>query len=260
MSWAALVYLAYFAKFLSVNAATVTGADSQVAAQILSSLQDYESQHPYGLPQSNIVLFMPNRFASFLAAGDPQISQVVSVHRKLWHTVAVSVVQRVPTYALQVNGLNYTVYSDGTLGGQIDQPQGTTIVDSTAGDPVVQGSHLFTQQQVAFVKYVAANFSKLLPLAISHFEVNSEADTTFTVVAQNGARFLFDDTSDPSLSLSRLQTLWGQLTPSQQAKLAYFDMRFDPKAYGCYKGDPCAATVLPPTATPSPSPTPTPGV
>jgi cell division septal protein FtsQ len=236
-----VTYLAYFAKFLFLDNVRVSGADPSVAAQVQGKFKEYIGQHPYGLPQRNIIFFMPNRFANFLTAGNPQILQVTSVRRSLWHTVDVSIVQRLPAYTFQLGASYYIVYSDGTIGDQIQQPQNTLIIDTSAGDTAPQqGARVFTDQQLAFISHIRDNLTKFLPLQISHFELTSLTGTTVAVVTQNGTRFLLDDTGDPSVYLTRLQILWSQLSPAQQAKLAYFDLRFDPKAYGCYRGDPCA--------------------
>ena len=238
---AVLVYLVYFAKFLFLDNLRISGADPAMTAQIQSEFKDYIRQHPYGLPQRNVLLFMPSRFGSFLANSTQQISKVTSVRRKLFHTVEITIVQRVQQYTMQVGPVYYAVNSDGTIGDQVQGVQGVLIVDTAAGDTVNSGMKMLDGSQVNFVAHIRDNFSRAVPVQAAHFEVLSVKATTFTVVAQNGTRFIFDDTSDAEVALGRAQLLWSTITPAQQAKLAYFDLRFDPKVYACYRGDPCAA-------------------
>jgi hypothetical protein len=236
-----LVYLFYFAPFLKITSATVNGASPEESSAIESALKDYTATFFYIFPQKNILFFSGSRFKSYLLARDYSISSVKQIQRKFPHSLEISIDQRVAAYTFQSQGNFYILNSDGNLSSQVAVANSnfTSIID-TAVEQVSPGDHIFDLQKYSFLDYINANFQSQTQAQIDHFEIPGKASSDLLLFSKAGFKVYFDSTTDPKLFLQRFFAIWAGLNPSQQKKLAYADLRFDPKVYICYLGDACA--------------------
>ena len=239
-AFALAIYLIYFAPFLRVTKLEVQGADAAASSGITARFQEFLRQYAYGFPERNILFFSGARFQRKLA-GDFDVSAVKSISRKPLHSVVVEVVQRAPLFNLQTAGQFYVLNSDGIIGNKLDapNPQLLTVID-TATDEIKSGQALFNPQKAAFISFMNSDFTSQTQAEIDHFEIPGTASTDLIILTKAGAKALFDNTTDPGTSLQRFFTIWAQLSPDQRNNVAYLDLRFDPKAFLCYKTDPCA--------------------
>lgn len=241
------IYLAYFAKFLVIIKPSVYGTDPVGAEQINSVFQDYKKKFIFGLPQKNIFFFDQNRFKSYLLARDLQVSSVTSINKKFWHDLSITVVPRVPAYLFKNKETYFVLNSDGSISAIADQyarSKYITITD-TADEQIALGEIIFDSRKSQFLSYMCENLPKKLSIAIQAYEISGKSSNDLVVLFKEGARLYFDNTADPKKSLERLFILWVSLSAEQQKKLAYIDLRFEPKAYVCYKTDKCAQPPAP---------------
>lgn len=243
------LYLIYFAKFLRITNIQVAGADQAQVSEINADLNAYGKTFNFIFPQNNILFFSSGKFKAYLLSKDVSVYSVQSIKRRLWHSVQIEVKQKVPAYVLQSNGNYYILNSDGSVGVQLQSSDNQInkyprIMDTSA-ESVNPGQKFFTDAQFSFLGFLNDNISKYLQSPVDHYEISGASSNELIVYIKAGLRVYFDDTTDPNAYMQRLMSLWGNLSPEQQKKLAYFDLRFDPNAYGCFKGDPCDTQTLP---------------
>ncbi len=243
------IYLVYFAKFLQITQAQISGADQKQEAQISSRLADYERTFNFIFPQKNILFFSSKGFSKYLLGSDVSISSVAGIRRKPFHSLSITVVQKVPAFVLQSNGNFFILNSDGSLGMELPpgDPQISAYpkVIDTAAETVSAGEKFLPQNEFGFLSYMRENFQKDLRTAVDHFEIPGKNSGYLTLYLQTGARIYFNSADDPQIYMQKLLGLWNSLSADQQKNLAYFDLRFNPDAYGCFLGSACAVSAAP---------------
>lgn len=239
---ALLVYITYFAKFLFIENPTISGADQKQSAEISKHLADYTQTYIYALPQKNILFFNKEEFSKYLLERDLQISSVVGIKRRPFNKLYIDVVQRVPVYAFLNKGSYYILNSDGNISYRASEQeaQAFPLIVNTADEDATEGEKILSEQKKSFLAYMAANFEKEMSTAIERFEMPGKASEQLTIVSKKGFMAHFDSQKDPEMYLQRLFAVWVALTPEQQNRLYYVDLRFEKGAYGCYRNDPCA--------------------
>ncbi len=264
---AGLVYLVYFAKFLQLNTYELSGVSEPARQTVLDDINTYTKSYKYFMPQNNIIFFSKAGFTQYLLKNNYNIAKVNSIQKKVWHSLIISLDQRVPAFSLQIMDKKYILNSDGTVGQEIVQPQSPELLDSTqsedstkvedsstvvaaevpvypviidiANENVSSGEYFFAEKQNNFLHYVKDNIPKILGVAITKYELPGKASDQLVVYTDKGFKILFTNTTNPEEYLQRLKTLWTQFTPDQQNKLSYLDLRFAKNAYACFNGDPC---------------------
>lgn len=238
---AAAVYLAYFANFLMFRDPEVLGADSGVTEQVKQNFADYKHTFKGILPQKNILFFSKSGFAEYLTANNYQVASVKQIKESFWHSIQITVEQRVPLYALQ-NGDNYFILnSDQVVGIQIPADQAAQYIPfkDTADEQVHPGEKFLDEQRRTFLEYIKNNIGPQLSLDIAGYEVPGRAADQLVVNLKRGFKAMFTDTGDAAAQLDRMYKVWVQFTPDQQNRLAYIDLRFDKNVYVCFKNDVC---------------------
>ena len=243
-----LVYLIYFAKFLKIDAINISGtaAGGSVAQGISANFNKFAGQYVYGLPENNILFFDAARFKRGLLASDFDVSSVSSVRRASLHAIAITIVPRAAAFNLAIQDNFFVLNSDGVIGSALAGPNSNlkTVID-TADQNLTPGQSLFSPDKAAFLEYVDQNFSSEIQASIDHYEIPGVASSDLILFTQSGAQALFNSSGDPKVSLQRFFTIWSGLTADQHAKVAYIDLRFDPKAFLCYQGTACALDAAP---------------
>lgn len=242
-----LTYIIYFANFLIIKQPEISGAERGDAEHINNVFQQYKRKFVFIFPQKNILFFSPQRFGSYLQTKHYKVAAVKSIKRKLWNHISIEVVLRVPAYVLQNKENFYILSSDGSIAARANQSEQSKylmIVDNV-DNQINLGEKFYDQKKYGFLSYMVENLPGKIFLQIQQFETSGKLSNDLVIVAQNDIRFYFDNTTDPAKFLDRLFTLWMSITPEQQKKIAYIDLRYDPKAYVCYKTDKCAQKAEP---------------
>ncbi len=236
-----VIYFVYFANFLMLNNLEVNGADPQTTAQLKEDFKSFLATKKAIFPEHNILFFNASGFGRAILAGNFSISSISSIHRKPFRTVQISVVERVPAFNFQSQNQFFLLNSDGNLSSEIPQadPKYPLLVD-LAQEQGTPGENIFSSQKYRLISYLNENFSHELGVDIDHFEIPTKTSLDLVVYSKSGFKTHFDATQDGKVYLGRLFTIWASLSPQQRQKLSYVDLRFDPNAYVCYKGDACA--------------------
>ncbi|MDB4940036.1 MAG: Cell division protein FtsQ [Candidatus Doudnabacteria bacterium] len=250
---ALFVYIFYFAKFLMIREIKIEGVDAQASTEISKNFEDFAKTHRwYIFPERNVLFFSKSAFSSYLLKNNYKVAAVDQIQSKLWNNLSIKVQQRTEKYSLQVGPNSYILNSDSTIGAQLpvaapDQPIAAPthlVIKDTADETVSSGDKFLDPDKNSFLQKVSADIESKLSLPIESYEVPGKASDQMTVYLKKGFKVYFTTTTDPDLYFQRFYTLWLQLTPDQQDKLAYFDLRFDKNAYSCNKADPCAAAII----------------
>lgn len=238
---ASVIYLVYFAPFLRLNNLQIAGANPPISDQVQQIFSSYISKFSL-LPQKNILFFSKEKFTMYLLDHDYQISDVPTINKRFPHVLKLTLNPRVPAYLLSDQGKFYILNSDGKISIETPDPNsaGLFLINDLSNEQINLGEQVLTAQTYNFLSYLNANFSKAIGQSIDHYEIPASRQTDLTVYTKSDIKFYFDSSNDPSLYLQRLITLWNKIGPDQEKKLAYIDLRFDPNAYGCYKGQTCS--------------------
>lgn len=253
----AIIYLVYFAAFLRVNSLYLNGANSDLAPQIQNQFNQFTKSYRHLLPQNNILLFSSSAFATELRK-DGLVEPNIIIKKQFWHGVKVTLTQRVPVFAM-TDGLSRLLLSNDGFVTTILQPNDAlpggliAITDDSSSDannlpaPATPG---LNQQQIKFIVYMQNNLSAIIQIQPTNYEISSRASEYLDVHTAGGFTLMFDMAMDAKTAMERLQTVLQQPAQQDRAKIAYIDLRFDPKVYVCALGQPCAATA---TVTPTPA-------
>ncbi|MEK7075204.1 MAG: hypothetical protein AAB948_00185 [Patescibacteria group bacterium] len=243
------VYCIYFAPFLKLNSIEISGTDQQAASKIEENFNEYIQKYRVGIfPRKNIFFFGTRSFTDYLLENNYQVAAVIEIKRKPLHKVVVEINQRIPEFVLEQGLNNYVLNSDSTIGSSITSEQilsdfkAFKKVKDSAEEVVNPGEKFLNTQKNDFLQYLNDNIEKKMSLPIESFEVPGRASDQLIVHLKKGFVGYFNSTADPKIFLDRFYTLWIQLTPDQQNRLAYFDLRFEKNAYACFKGDKCASS------------------
>jgi cell division septal protein FtsQ len=255
---AGIAYLIYFAKFLRVNNLYLSGANSELAPQIQNQFNQFTKSYRHLLPQKNILLFSSSAFATELRK-DGLVEPAIAIKKQFWHVIKVSVTQRVPMFIMSDGQSRLLLSGDGFV-TTILQPNDTVpsglaaITDDSSGDayslPAAATPGL-NQQQIKFIVFMQSNLPAVTQIQPVSYEISSRASEYLDVHTVGGFTLMYDVGMDPKTAMERLQTVLQQPAQQNRAKIAYIDLRFDPKVYVCVLGQPCAVTAIPAGATTS---------
>lgn len=247
--FAFFVYCIYFASFFKLNSIEVSGADAQATVGIEENFNEYIQKYRVGIfPRKNIFFFGTRSFTQYLLDNNYQVAAVLEIQRKPLHKVLVNIDQRTPEFVLEQGVNRYILNSDSTIGSAITEEQlaldfkGFKKVFDSAAEEIKSGEKFLDSQKNDFLQYLNDNVEKKMSLGIESFEVPGRASDQLIVHLKKGFVVYFNSTTDSKLFLDRFYTLWIQLNPDQQNRLAYFDLRFEKNAYACFKGDKCSFT------------------
>jgi hypothetical protein len=247
---AALIYLVYFAPFLRVLNVRITGANDSVAPKIQSQFDEYIKQSRWKVfPQRNIVLFSSGNFADYILKNNVEVAEIRSVKKDIDGSVAVNVLQRVPALIYQSSGRDYVLNTDGNLGTEIGGIEKvcapgsvSCFISDLSSKDLSPGQVIFSPDRVDSITYIRDNFQPKFNVAIDHFEMSSSDSESVTILTKNNFSIYLNVSKSSEENLQKLFTLWNNLSPDQQKKLYYIDMRFSPNAYVCLKGDQCSVS------------------
>lgn len=275
-----LVYLIYFAGFLQVSGIDVSGADQTVTAQIQAEFSSFiRGRVGLIFPEKNILFLSKAKFSAYLLSDNYGVASVNEIKKSPFNHISISVSQRLPLYVLEMQPSQqqqsqqvqqpqaqpasnqnpgqaqaaqqttapvalayYILNSDSTIGRQISADQiGALIpVKDTAADNIFPGEKFLNSQQNDFMNYINSNANAKLSLDVASYEIPGRASGQLIVYFKQGFKVLFNSSVNAQDYLGRMEKIWLQLSPQQQASLVYMDLRFDNNAYACYKGSPCA--------------------
>ena len=245
--FAFFVYCIYFAPFFKLNSIEVSGADTQAAVSVEENFKEYIQKYRVGIfPRKNIFFFGTRSFTQYLLENNYQVAAVLEIQRKPLHKVLINIDQRVPEFVLEQGMNRYILNCDSTIGSTITEEQlvldfkGFKKVFDSATDEIKSGEKFLDSQKNDFLQYLNDNIEKKMSLGIESFEIPGRASDQLIVHLKKGFVVYFNSTADSKIFLDRFYTLWIQLNPDQQNRLAYFDLRFEKNAYACFKGDKCS--------------------
>ena len=236
------VYLIYFAPFLSALEVRVTGANESVANHIQVQYQEYLHGKRWNLfPNKNIIFFSPREFSEHIVKTNFEVARVNSIQKHVDRTVSVEVLQRVPAYIWETRGKAYILNTDGNIGSEAaseDLVKYVRIIDTTNIE-IQAGQRVYELNRIQFLDYLKDNMGTKFAAPLERFEVHYDNSSRLTAFTKNGVKIYFDLNTNPEEYLEKLFTLWTNLTPDQQKRLYYIDMRFASNVYVCLQNDPC---------------------
>jgi cell division septal protein FtsQ len=259
-----IVYLVYFAPLLKINSLVLKGANGDLAPQIQNQFNQFINSSRYALPQKNILLFSSASFATELRK-DGLVEPSVLVKKQLWHSVKVTVTQRVPEFVMVISGntggrllLSNDGYVTSILQPTDTEPSGLALITDDSNDDAnnlpAPASAALNQRQMQFIVFMQNNLSADAQVQAASYEISSRQSEYLIVHASGGYQLMFDMGMDPKIAMQRLQTVLQQPAEQNRASIAYIDLRFDPKVYTCAVGQPCATLpyVIPTMPVPTP--------
>jgi cell division septal protein FtsQ len=262
----AVAYCIYLAPFLQVNTLIVQGADGTLQSQVQQAFDTFRSTYNHGLPEKDILFFSKGKFSQAVAGGG-LVASVQSVQKKYWHTIDITLVQRVPAYLLQTPAATYVIANDGVVSASLALtdlvPQGLPVISDTSSDTFQTGNRAFSAQEISFLSGVNSGLQKSVNTTVQSYSIDSQSSSFVTILTAAGYKIIFDSTDDAMADLSHLATVYAQ--QGTNPHIAYVDLRFNPRVYVCDIGQACATTpttLTPPTvpaATVTPTATAVPG-
>ncbi len=253
---ALLIYLVYFASFLQVRSLDMHGADDTLQQQTQTTFNTFLGHYHALLPERNILFFSKQRFIQVVAV-EGLVGSVQSVQKKYWHSIDLTVIQRVPAYLLQTPTNAYVISNDGFVSATLQptdpMPQGLPIITDASTESLQNGGRVFSASQSSFLMAIQNNLQAAAQTTAQSYTIDAKSSEFITVITAAGYKILLDTIGNASTELGYLQRVLAQRGNSNH--LAYVDLRFDPKAYVCDTGQPCAAMLSSsPITTPTPSP------
>ena len=236
------IYLVYVPNFFYIQTVRLNGAEGPSAGAIRLLVSEYLVRNPYWPQFSELALSKPG-LANYLLQNDAGILRVEQV-KKVWpHSLAVTVTLRQDQFLLTAPEGTFTI--DNSLKLSAISPSSTQLsnlikINLIAGGQAGDGQAYQNPQQLSAISFLNDNFAAEAGTGIDHFEAADEKDADITVYAQNGAKFLFDSTSDLGSTLQKLHLLLSSIAPGDAARLDYVDMRLKNRGYVCLKNTPCA--------------------
>lgn len=255
-----LVYLIYAPNIFLVKNVIINGSGPQTQANLERTISLYLRSKP-AWPQNNLLLLSKNGLKNYILKNDLDVISVNSINKKLTQTLIINVQPRLDAYLLKSPQGLFTISNDGVITGQIavlptSSPlNNLKLIDWAATDPIAISQPLINAQTLLAANQIQNGLPKAINAQVEHFGMNSSSDPELTVYTQTGLKILFDAKLDINKALNQLATLVGTLAPADVKRLLYIDMRFDSKAFVCYKGTACEKrTVIPTQTTASSSP------
>lgn len=238
-----LVYLGFFAKFLRVENLQIKGATPEEQNQIQNIFDEYRQKNLYFiLPQKNTLFFNEGAFAEYLMNRDYQISSITSIKKSFFNNIEIEIKQRVPAFVLQAGNGTFILNSDGAISEQIQDNPDILLnrIILTDGSSVSQGHIILDNSKNSFLTYLNDNFKNKTGLEIKNYDLANKDTDQIVLVTKSNFSIYFNFNTSPEEYLNKFWMIWSSLTPEQQQKLFYADMRFNQNAYFCYRGDGCA--------------------
>lgn len=223
---ALLLVLVLLAQLTAVKTITVTGVKVLSTERAQQLAKEQLSYQWFG---RNILLVNTHALASGLQEADPTI-QNAEVHRRLFHTLAITITERRPTLNWKSGGTTYLLDEDATVIGPTEGEYAKlpTVTDSS-NLPVKEGQRLAPTAFVTFCTQIAGQ------LPAMGYEVGEmivpETTSEINVKTGKGIVIKFDTTRSATEELADLKAVLSELSKAKKTPTQYIDLRIEHKAY-----------------------------
>lgn len=248
-----LGWLIFFTDVFVVQAVTVTDARPHTIAAAKKIIEEQLSQNP---ASKNIFFIPTDTLEQSIIAALPQV-RTVYVARKLPGTVKAIIQEKVASLLLLSKGKYYFVDAQGIAyeEARLETLPGTIlpiVKNNDTNSQVTVGIPVVAKSFVEFVTYMEKELPAATGGTIAEIRIPSLSAREVHLLLSNNWVIRFDVTRSADVQLATLQKLLaGTISPDEQKKLDYIDMRIPDRVY--YK------THDVPAPTPRPTPTPTAG-
>ncbi len=254
----ALVYFVYVPNLFFIRQITINGVVFKDKPAIESLVNSFLTKKlPW--PQKNLILLSKPKLSQFLQKNDTKILSINSIIKKLPNTLEIDIAPRIDEFVVLTASSAYTVSNDGIATGiyqaSATLPSGLIPIKLTSEPDIITGQNVLPEGAAGFISGVEKQLPDITKLPGDYFLLKDFESSTLNLYEKNGLRIIFDYKSGLKQNLDRLRSLFSQFSAADSSKLFYIDMRFQDKAYVCYKNTPCTADInLPnPSATSTPN-------
>ncbi len=243
-----LGWLIFFTDVFVVQAVTVTDARPHTIAAAKKIIEEQLSQNP---ARKNIFFIPTDTLEQSIITSLPQV-RTVYVARKLPGTVKAIIQEKTASLLLLSRGKYYFVDAQGIAyeEARLETLPGTIlpiVKNNDANSQVTVGIPVVAKSFVEFVTYMEKELPAATKAAIAEIRIPSLSAREVHLLLSNNWVIRFDVTRSADIQLATLQKLLaGTISPDEQKKLDYIDMRIPDRVY--YK------THDAPAPTPRPTP------
>jgi len=239
-------YYFTMSEALLVTDVTVTG-NHQVSTQQIFDVLDLDSDaRLFLIKKNNYFLMSQGRLNQVLTSAIPTIKSIVSFKKTWPNKVRIEITEHTPAFVVESDNNYFLVDDEGVVVNQIDNPGKLIIahdqlVETFARDEALPG-HKLAPFIISMNKLWNTKIST--PIAWIKFPGKSSNEVEF--VTSLGWSVMFDTARSVTVQLSDLTVILSkQIKPSEQANLAYIDLRLSKWAYYCFKASPCQQQAKP---------------
>ncbi len=178
--------------------------------------------------QGNMLTFDEEGFVSKLQRADPLLKSV-SVQRKLFHRLFISVAFKQPSMGWSTDNQSYLVDVDGTVIGSLPVGSGLSVVTDGSNLPVTAGKQVVPPRFVSFVTALAPAL-RAEGIGVTGLSIG---DTTLdlAVSTDKGYRLTFDTSRSVGEQMADLRAVRALLATQKTVPGEYIDLRIPGKAY-----------------------------
>ncbi|MBX4186829.1 MAG: FtsQ-type POTRA domain-containing protein [Candidatus Doudnabacteria bacterium] len=212
----------------------------QISSEQIRQLLGNTGDHRFFLIRKNNFLIMTEGRVNKLLTGSIPTIKNVSLHKSLPNHAVLEISEHTPGFAIESNGKYFLVDDEGVVVNQMEGPQKLLVAHDQLVENFVRGERLPNQKLAPFIISMSKMWgSKInVPIEVVKFPGKIGNDVQFVTVM--GWSVLMDASRPGSVQLGNLAVILSkEVTPMQQLKLAYIDLRLDKKAYYCFKESPC---------------------
>lgn len=246
-----LVWLVFFTNNFTVQAITVLDARPHTTDATKEVVEKHVSRTPFN---RNIFFVQSDVIAGDIQSTLPQVFTAY-VTRQLPGTIKVIIQEKNPALLLLSNTHYYFVDEKGIVyeEARLDTLPGIVLptlkntdqeAEVTLGVPVVDSSF------VDFIQHIQEHLPGVTNAAVAEIRIPSLSAREVHFLLDNNWEVRFDVTRPPGPQLETLrQLLATTISPEEQTKLEYIDLRIQNRVYYRTTSAPVAATPTPPKPT-----------
>lgn len=198
-------------------------------------------------PQKNLAFLSKNKLLNYLTENNKTILSVNVIKKDFPNTVYISYKERKDEFVIKTsNNNNYLVSEDGkvtqefTLNASSSLPSSLILIKLEQDMNLPLWQNPFSHNWFWFIRGVNLNLNNKINSPVKEITIENLKNPFFNVITQSGYEIKFDASANLDKTLNRLELLIKDLQPALVKNLQYVDMRFNDRAYVCYKNNPCS--------------------
>ncbi len=241
-----LIYFSFIPNLFFIKNIKIEGAGNQQAENISSTIKSYlAKKNPW--PRRNLILLSKTKLNAYLLENNQNILKIDGITKDFPNTLRLQISIRADTFAVSAPNGTFLAGSDGLIRSRLDpaapdagQQPGLINVKITPQNPVFAGRPAFPAELAEMLKIFTEGLAGAAKTGLLSFEIPGAPSTDITAETTSGFEIKLARHGNAQEALAKLKLIYSQLSDPEAKNLYYIDLRFDDKAYVCYKNTACA--------------------